>query len=113
MSFIGLLLIILAIFILQPIIRAIMAVRRFQRQMKSDYRQATSTNGSGASRSSRPGGWSEPMRRRPKIITREMGEYVAYEDVAVTATVTGSDGSRTPATIEEEQVIDAEWEEIR
>lgn len=110
MSFFGLLLIILAIFILQPLIRGFLAVRRYQNQMKSGYRQATSTNGNGPSR---PGGWSEPMRRHRKVITREMGEYVAFEDVAVKATVTDPDGTRTTATIEEEQVIDAEWEEIR
>lgn len=113
MSFFGLLLIILAIFILQPLIRGFLAVRRYQNQMKSGYRQATSTNGSGASRASRAGGWSGPMRRHRKVITREMGEYVAFEDVAVNATVTEPDGTRNTATIEEEQVIDAEWEEIR
>lgn len=113
MSFFGLLLIILAIFILQPVIKGFLAMRRIRNQMRSAYRQAASSAGAASSRASRPGGWSEPAHRRRKVITREMGEYVAYEDVAVTATTTEPDGTRTTATIEEEQVIDAEWEEIR
>ncbi|MBD5375710.1 MAG: DUF4834 family protein [Bacteroides sp.] len=112
MSFIGLLLIILAIFILQPIIKGYLAMRKFRRQMQSAYRQATSANNTASSHSNRRGGWSEPTHRHRKVITREMGEYVAYEDVAVTTTNTQTDGSQTTSTIKEEQVIDAEWEEI-
>lgn len=54
----------------------------------------------------------KPRRRKKKKIDPDVGEYVAFKEVS-TETRT-SDGTHTSTTyIKEEQVSDAQWEDIR
>lgn len=58
----------------------------------------------------------QPPRPEPpahkKVITKDMGEYVAYEEISVEQSqTTTTDGSTSYTT--EEQIVDAEWVEIK
>lgn len=56
----------------------------------------------------------EPQpRRRGKIFDATQGEYVEYEEVACDVDRDGDHGYTERYTATEEQVTDAEWEEIR
>ncbi len=74
-------------------------------------RQRASASKGDTQRSSR-GGWTYPRRRKRKVITRDMGEYVKWEDVPVDPSQPPSTSSYTSSTVES-QVEDAEWEEIK
>jgi hypothetical protein len=52
-----------------------------------------------------------PRRRKRKKITKEMGEYVTFSDVAASAQ-TSSPSDTESHTATEQQVVDVEWEDI-
>lgn len=55
---------------------------------------------------------AEPKRKRKKI-DPSVGEYVAFEEISVSATETSGDGTTTSYTYTESQIEDAVWEEIK
>lgn len=63
----------------------------------------------------RRAGWTR-MRPQRKKINKDVGEYVKFTEVktASTSTTSSTDGGRTRTTTytEEQQITDAEWEEI-
>lgn len=65
----------------------------------------------------RKAGWSSTAPRKRKKIDRNVGEYVDFEEIAVsqTETATGADGSTTSRTTTEveQQVTDVEWEDVK
>ena len=62
----------------------------------------------------RKAGWSAPAAK-PKKIGKDVGEYVAYENITVsettTSTTTDSGGSTTVYT--ESRITDVEWEDVK
>lgn len=113
------LLLLFIIFIVVPICRIGWTIYKVRRQ----YRQAFNA-ARGQSRRREPeqrrGGWSAPRKRKAKVVGRNEGEYVEWEDVT---TVEHSETSATygPDTATEssesirveERITDAEWEEVK
>lgn len=93
----------LAPYILKWMVRR--QVRRFEKQM--GYRAA----GKGSKETRQ----QPTTRKRRKKIDPTVGEYVKYHEVdatKVTYTETRPDGTTQRVTATEEQVTDAEWEEL-
>lgn len=118
MSFFTLLLIFFIILILRPLWRGFIMYRRYRKAVRDAFgfnpgaRSAKSgtsgrTSGQASSRANHQPG------RPHKVFTKEMGEYVAFEEVAATASTTDNTGRTSSRTVVEQQVSDAEWEEIR
>lgn len=62
----------------------------------------------------RRGGWSR-MRPKRKKINKDVGEYVKFTEVKTASTSTASssaNGNTRVTYTEEQQITDAEWEEI-
>jgi len=67
---------------------------------------------------SRKGGWSDTAPKKRKKIDSSVGEYVEFEDIAEghsgTRTQTDDTSSyRSETTEVEQQITDAEWEDIK
>ncbi len=111
MSLFGLIILILFLwFVLRPVLRFFMTVKRLQ----NEARRATGQDRHDESkRHERKAGWTTPAARRKKFGT-DIGEYVEYEEVAATSTppVTkqAESGEQTRA---ESQIVDVEWEDIK
>ena len=104
MSLGALLFIIFLIIIFRPINRGLIFMRRYKKAMNNAYSQAYKQY-------SRKGRQEPQQPVHKKVFTKDMGEYVAYEEISVeTTTEIHSDGSTTYTT--EEQIVDAEWVDI-
>lgn len=108
MLFFLFILVILFILIGLPALRAARRINAFRNQMNemaSRARQAYSQSTGAYGRKENP---APPVRK--KRIGADVGEYVEWEDIEVTVEST----TYSPYTGEiEEQVTDAEWEEVR
>lgn len=107
-SFFLLVLLIFLAYILWPVVKGMIYVRKVQRNVRDAFEQATRGNGPASNTAGSP--------RRKKKIDKDVGEYVEFEDITTASssyseTVEGPDGSRRVAE-SELQVVDAEWEEI-
>jgi hypothetical protein len=93
--------------------------------MKQAYRAASQASRTASAQqrrqaeaSRRKGGWSASRRHSKKIIDKNEGEYVAFEEVS-TSTVnetftSGKGGGNTRVSSDiSTQISDAEWEEIK
>lgn len=108
--------IILLIIIVPKIIRAYLIVRNMRRQARHIFEQMYGANApqqDDAQKSNRKPGWSTPGMRKKKI-DPNVGEYVKFQEIRVSETVEqAADASETRTTaIVEQQVTDAEWEDI-
>lgn len=125
MSLFGLfLLIIFGYFIIWPVVKVLLRINAAKRQFRDMMNgggpaAAAGFGAGGRDESRRKGGWSRAPRRRRKKIPDDTGEYVAFEEITVTQTVTestaaGADGehARTDYTVEQ-QIIDVEWEDVK
>ncbi|MCM1517551.1 MAG: DUF4834 family protein [Pseudoflavonifractor sp.] len=106
MSFILIILIVLG-FIFWPLIRTIWTINRATRQARRMF--TGGSTGSGGSPRQRQ--YTRPVRK--KIFSRDDGEYVDYEEIAVTSDTTVTDNGRSVRYETEQQIVDVEWEEIR
>lgn len=106
MSLATILLILFLIIILRPILRVILMVRRYKKAVNNAYSEAYRQY-------SRKG--EEPQQpAHKKVFTKDMGEYVAFEEITVESTTevhSNTDGDVSYTT--EEQITDAEWVEIK
>lgn len=108
MSLFGLILLILFLwFVLRPVLRFFLTVKRLQ----NEARRAT---GQGEPKPrERKAGWTTPAARRKKFGS-DIGEYVEYEEITATstppATKQAESGGHTRA---ESQIVDVEWEDIK
>lgn len=109
--FLYIFLIILAVWIVPRIVRGYLFVHRIRKQARSMYEQMYNTAGPqpGNPTKRRPG-WSAPAPRRKKI-DPEIGEYVKFQEIAVTETDTARSEDTTYTV--EQQVSDAVWEDIK
>lgn len=115
--------IVLLVIIVWPLIKFGWRVYTIQRQMKQAYRAASQASRTASAQrrqaeaSRRKGGWSASRRHSKKIIDKNEGEYVAFEEVATTTvneTFTSGKGGNTRVSSDiSTQISDAEWEEIK
>lgn len=111
MSFLGLLLIILLFFLLRPVFKMFMIYRKYRRAMRDAYSRAQSAQGRPYGRGSQSRGAQNPAPKK-KVFTKDMGEYVAYEEISCTIKQE-NDSQQSSRTVTEEQVTDIEWEDIK
>lgn len=107
-----LLFLLLLFFVIIPIGRVAWAMWRQYRMVKRQFRQAREMQDA-FRRAARGERGADPGRPEPhkKKIDPEVGEYVAFEEVA-TFRETDEQPSGTPIT-PGQQIEDADWEEIR
>lgn len=111
------LLILVVCFVVIPLFRGWLALRRMRRQAREAYEDAA-REAERRRRANRRGGWSAPddARRQAKRYGSTDGEYVEWEEVAVetqTSRTTESTDGQSRQTVTESQVTDVEWEEIK
>lgn len=107
MSIIGLIFFLLFIFIVLPVIFALIRTAFFVHRARKGIRDAfRGMDNSGKNEQD----YATP--RRGKKIDPDEGEYVAFEDISVSATETSDDGRRSTRYTVEQQIVDAEWEDI-
>lgn len=103
--FLGLIILALIAYLLWPVVKAMLAVREVQRNVRDAFGRAAA----GASAQSATG---RPKRSRKKI-DKDVGEYVEYEEIIVNHQESASHSSGgTRVTEVESQIVDAEWEEL-
>ena len=78
-----LLFILFIVFIVWPLVKVVLRVNQFKRQARDMFRQASS-QASGQQQAQRKGGWTKATPRKKKI-GGDVGEYVAFEEVASTS----------------------------
>lgn len=100
-------------FILWPVIKAAYTVNKARNQARDFFNQARSGYNQGYDpRNERPGGWSRNASAvRPKIFTRDMGEYVDFEEIEGSSSTGETSYTRTTYS-SESFITDAEWEDI-
>lgn len=97
------------ILIAVPVFKIARRIHSFRRQMRDFASGARQSYSSGRATSSPFGANVNPQpARRKKKIDSDVGEYVDYEEVAATVTDT-----EAYAGVVEDQVSDAEWEDVR
>lgn len=112
MSIATIFLIILLVIILRPIIKAYMMFRRYKKAVNDAF--GFDPRAQSAGRQHRES-QSPRQHDKKKVITRDMGEYVAYEEVSDTSAAekqSHAPGQEHGTKFDEEQITDAEWEEI-
>ncbi len=113
MSFLTFLLILLLVFVVPKIIRAFLIVHRVRRQARQIFEQMYGAQQPPEPERRKPG-WSAPAPRRKKI-DPNVGEYVKFQEIRTEETVeqrTDAEGNTTATVAVEQQITDAEWEEI-
>lgn len=92
-------------------------IRKIQRDSRKIYEQFTGQRPNEQRKqqqSPRKGGWQHAQKS--KKYQRDEGEYVAFEDIKVTfseeSTSKADGSSQRSSTTVEQQIVDAEWEEI-
>ncbi len=111
-------LILVIVFIIWPIVRAALMFHKIRSQAKRVFRQAAQSQreaGEEQRRANRKGGWSRSRNRKPKVIQRNEGEYVEWEEITVTdEQPSGNSSGRSSKRVKvESQISDAEWEDIK
>lgn len=112
MSFLLFLFLLILIFVLWPVLAVAAKLWRIKRQMRDAYRQFYGGQPEGSRQSARSSSarsrQSAPKQRRGKRIPPDLGEYVDFEELPYTP-----EPERQPVRFKrQEQVSDAEWEEI-
>lgn len=103
-------------FVLLPLWRIAWAVWRQYRLVRRHMRQAEAFRDAFARGASGPGRESAaPESPKKKKIARDVGEYVAFEEMRVYTEPSGNEpsGASQRAPKPEAQVEDADWEEIK
>lgn len=96
------LLILFILFVVVPLLRGAWTIYKLRRRRESE---------------NRPAGWQQAEGRR-KIISKNEGEYVEWEEVEVTeeTTTASSDQAqsrRRTRTVGEQRIVDVEWEDVK
>ncbi len=114
------LLILFILFVVVPLVRGAWTIYKLRRQARSAFEAMHRENVSERRRreaENRPAGWQQAEGRR-KIISKNEGEYVEWEEVEVTSEkTTASSGpaqsQRSTRTVREQRIVDVEWEDIK
>ena len=111
---VGLFVLFIIFFLVLPILRAALFVHKARQQVRDMF-------GGGAQRQNREQNERQEPEQpapRPKKIYPNVGEYVEFEEIKTSSqtTVTDTDGTteyrRVSETVREEQIEDAEWEDL-
>lgn len=110
-----LILILLGYFVVWPLIKLGLRINDARRQYNDLFSGAATQQRPGQSASRKPG-WSHTEPAKKKKIDPDTGEYVSFEEIHVSETrvdidATTDDGHTDHIEIEQ-QVVDAEWEDI-
>lgn len=109
------LLILLAIWLIPKLVRGFLFVHRIKKQANAMYEHMYGARPDTQSQPRRnKAGWSTPTPKRKKI-DPEVGEYVKFQEIEVSEESTlNSDTSGTSGEYRvEQQVTDAEWEDVK
>ena len=107
MSISSILLVLFIVFIVWPLIKFIWAIRKAHMQARRAFEEATGTK------------WNQRNEARntpvkEKIFDRNVGEYVEFEEIEHTSNNTGTQpNTSNPQPKIEQQIVDAEWEDIK
>lgn len=104
MSILTILFLILLFIILKPLFRGFLLFRRYKKAVNDAYGQARAQQ---KQQSQQP---AEPVHK--KVFTKDMGEYVAYEEINIDSTTELHTDEGDMKITTEEQIVDVEWEEI-
>lgn len=112
------LLLLFIIFIVVSVVRVAWTIHKVRRQYRQAFEAARGQASRQQSDSNRHrGGWSVPRRKKGKVVDRNEGEYVEWEEVTVSGYSASTDGNGSRGDSEnirvEERITDAEWEEIK
>ena len=115
------LLLILILIVLWPLLRGVYTLYKLRSQTRDFFNSASRPGGSPFSGGygdydaprERPAGWSRPPPPRPKIFTREVGEYVEFEELEGKFTDPASGAPDSKSYRYESHITDAEWEDIK
>ena len=111
---VGLFVLFIIFFLVLPILRAALFVHKARQQVRDMF-------GGGAQRQNREQNERQEPEQpapRPKKIDPNVGEYVEFEEIKTSSqtTVTDADGTteyrRVSETVREEQIEDADWEDL-
>lgn len=111
----GLLLLFLFVFIIWPLLRAGLLVYKARKQMRDLFGGGARKGGARRQEQQPP---QQPPRRRKKI-DPNVGEYVEFEEIKTYTQSSGevrtetSETGSSGRTVTEEQIEDAEWEDIK
>lgn len=114
------LLILFILFVVVPLLRGAWTIYKLRRQARRAFEAMHRENESERRRresENRPAGWQQAEGRR-KIISKNEGEYVEWEEVEVTeeTTTASSDQAqsrRRTRTVGEQRIVDVEWEDVK
>lgn len=115
--FLILILAFLGYYLLLPAFRVWRTMSRLRREAREAFQQGVSgaAYGYGRNDNGRNGGRRRreaPKKARRKVFTRDMGEYVAFDEIKVEQTSTSEIGETSRSTVTESQVTDVEWEDL-
>lgn len=104
-------LILILVFVVWPLLRLYLAVRKAQKQARDAFSQFAG-GGNAGDGGRRKAGWSGGRRKsRGKVIDGSVGEYVDFEEIDV-KDENGDDREKKTSYRVEQQVVDAEWEDV-
>lgn len=112
--FIFLLLVILIFYIVLPLFKAGMTFRKIKKQINDSVRFQEKEMEE-YYRHNRKAGWSKPDHAtQKKIITKDMGEYVQFEEIteATYQECRKDDGKKFGRVKSEGRITDAKWEDL-
>ncbi len=95
--------------ILYPLVRVMFRLHRIKRDFSRAFE---SDRQAGGGYETSQAGERDPYTGRRKVYGRDEGEYVDFEEVAVSAEARSTDSKPEADYREESQVVDAEFEEI-
>lgn len=101
------LLILFIVFIVVPLVRFYLAVKRTQKHMRDTFQNGQQQQ----QQSGRKSGWTKAPSRRRKKIDDNVGEYVRFEEID--GSRPNSESNNTSKVETEQQIVDAEWEDIK
>lgn len=113
------LLLLFIIFIVIPGVRILYTLLKVRSTYRNAFRSAKEQAKQSQRRreaENRPSGWSRPRTRKKKVVDRNEGEYVEWEEVSETeATTTAESGRRSTrvSSYVSERISDAEWEDMK
>lgn len=119
MSFFGFIIFLVVVFIVIPFLRMLWAGYKLRNKMKKAFREfqeQMQQQQQQAQQNAQNKGWDTKNTNQKKKFDRNQGEYVEWEDVKITESTADNSANthKKEERIEKEQQIsDAEWEEIR
>ena len=119
MSFFGFIIFLIVVFIVIPFLRMLWAGYKLRNKMKKAFREFQEQmqhQQQQAQQNAQNKGWDTKNTNQKKKFDRNQGEYVEWEDVKITESTADNSANTHKKEVrieKEQQISDAEWEEIR